>query len=383
MKSRVRPLLFAFLFSKFAKGSAMEKSVTVAGDFTGNSMENVTGKMGNKKRSNVFATSLVTTSLLGILGFGILGLGTLGCSTQTNPTSEYPELADYVPKGERPPAPTLEFIDPRYFPIETCQKAAPVDTCGYINFVEGRADTYYFKPRLMLSGVQYELTALNLPEGAAFARAGEPDRAGQYVLTWTPSAGTIADTQVDRSYKFQIRVKVLNQLDPKAAALMKKIGSDREMEMRLVRTDEQPVITKITNAKNEVVDMKAQVFNEGEGARSYNVIVRDVGAYAGEMPYLYVRRERNSSQESAKIDGSQFVKEIGEPKSLGGNQWQFSLVIDPSGAVLPNRTGPVTARFLLAIDSPSPVRSPEQVVEFRINRKAAAAPVTAPAPAKK
>lgn len=358
MNMKMRSLV---AFAKLAKGSLMEN------------------KRSLQKNQRSFLAPLLAPTMTMIMT-AASALGMWGCAAQTNPTSDYPELADYVPKGERPPVPTLEFIDPRYFPIETCKKAVPVDTCGYINFVEGRTDTYYFKPRLMLSGVEYELVAppesSGLPEGAKFEKATEPDRAGQYALTWTPPVGTLANKQVDRPYKFQLQVKVLNKPDPKAAALMQKIGNTREMEMRLVRTDEQPVITKITDAKNEVVDMKGQVFNEGEGARVYNVIVRDVGAHAGDTPYLYVRKERNGSQESAKVDGTQFVKGIGEPKSLGDSQWQFSLVIDPSGVALPAGTGPVTARFLLAIDSPSPVRSPEQVVEFRINRKVA--PAAAP-----
>jgi hypothetical protein len=303
----------------------------------------------NSKTPGKIQSALVAVAVLAILG-SLSGCGNM----KTNPTADYKELSDSTQPHNQKPR-DQKYIDSSIFQIEVDRN---------IVFVQGKSATYYFKPRFLLGGVNFELQALGLPDGASFSRVKETEHAGQYRLTWTPRAGILTDQELERVFKFQVAIKVNKSPDANAAETLKKIGHPREFEFRILRADEQPVVEKVEMAVHDI--------QEGD-ALAFTVIVKDTGA-GDRSPRLLVADELGASHESTKLDASRLVRIDSHFDVLGSGRYRFTGRLETKNVELPGKAPVVPARFVLIIGSHSGLPSVDEVVEVRITRKAAPAP---------
>lgn len=274
----------------------------------------------------------------------------MGCGDlRTNPTEGYEDLTtSSVPPHDNKPRPQSYLESIFQIKHET-----------FLTFVEGKQASYEIASYLRMSGVEYELVAKGLPEGATFAKS--PESPNKYILTWYPTPGTLADQEFRRPLQFYIEIKVLKTSDPVAAQVMKEIGHDRLVDMLLVRTEDQPIVEK--------VELASDTLAEGE-AMAFTVVVKDLGAYQNRQPRLLVAQEFGASQEAVKVDGAPFVKVGQTPQSLGEGRFKFSATFDGRNLSLPTSGGDlIPARFNLVVLSPSGLTAADQTVEIKIMRR--------------
>lgn len=306
------------------------------------------------EKSRLFTKQALLT---GLASMSILALVACG-GTKTNPVEDYPDLQGWGQQTNEKPR-TQSILPSEIYQIETEK---------YLNFVEGRTESYYFKPRLLMSGVEYQLAPKGLPEGASFTLATEPEHAGEYVLTWTPKVGTLVDAK-PATFEFQLETQVLKVSDQRAADIMQQIGHPRVFKLSLSPIDEQPVVEK--------ADLESKSIQQGE-AKTFTVIVKDLGSWSANPPMLFAKADVGVTQTNGKIDGVSCVRITQKPQDLGNGRWQFTGTFDTRGLELPKNQKEVLARFVLMVVSPSRLVSPDQVVEVRVNRAPeAAAPASA------
>jgi hypothetical protein len=73
----------------------------------------------------------------------------------------------------------------------------------------------------------------------------------------------------------------------------------------------------------------------------------------------------------------QYVSLTQTPTSLGNGKYAFKGTFNSTGAVLPDGTGPVSARFDVVVEGATQLTSPAAMVEVRIDRPAPAVPAPA------
>lgn len=272
---------------------------------------------------------------------------------KTNPVEDYAELSDSVPPHDFKPR-TQGLIKSDIFLIEKNGKPNTI-----LNFAQGRSDKYYILPRLLVPGVEFEVIAQGLPEGAQFAKATDPMRAGEYVLSWHPRAGTLGVQESERKYTIRFEIRLVNA-DQAARNTVNLIGHYREEEIILVRSSEQPVVTEVA--------MPSDVLQEGD-SMAFTVTVKDPNAYGDYLPRVFVVDEYGASQEAVKVAAAKYVSIERKPKSVGEGLYQFKGRIDTSGIVLPGESDTVPARFVLGVVSQSGLPAPDKGVEVKISRK--------------
>lgn len=284
--------------------------------------------------------------LLGSLG--VLLLATACGNMNSNPTEEYTDVvSESVPLVEKK-VHVQEYLQEDFFKLETS---------GILNFVQGREQRYYIKPRLLMTGVEYTLEAGDGPEGVSLVPATDDLHLGQYVLTWAPKMGLLADQENIRLFKFEVKIKVTGTADARSAEIMNLISHPRELELKVVRSDDQVLIEKVELPKDTI--------NEGESL-VFSVIVKDLGASAKKSPRLAAFDENNETNSEQKLEAGSYVRIAQKPKDLGDGRFRFTGVLNLEGVKLPGKVPVVPARFVLLIAG---VASADHVVEVKVKRR--------------
>lgn len=302
--------------------------------------------MKSEKGSKMEQNKVSATRAL-VAGFAALSMLTLAAcgGTKTNPVEDYSELKDSVPPTDNKPR-NQAVLDPSSFRI---------DTDRYLYFTEGKDQAYFVKPPVKLAGLPVAMTIDGLPKEISFEPAKDAEHAGQYVLAWSPKVGTLSEDESYRPYKFTIGLKLTGQVRPEVAQFVKEMGHPRDFELRLLPSEEIPVIEK--------AEIDSSSVQEGQ-MKSFTVVVKDPASTPGHPPVLFPVSEKGLGTEVVRVNGAPYVSLDSDAVSLGESRWKFTVVFDARRIELPKTDKQVYARFLLRAVGRR--KAPDQVVELLV-----------------
>lgn len=282
-------------------------------------------------------------------------LFTAACGPMNNSeVEEYRNLGGVPPDRERTPAqgvlPATVFT---------------LNQTGF-QFVEGESKTYEIRPSLLIPGASYELVCNDLDVGGLknvglkFQKSSDPNRKGEYDLSWAPPVGLLRDDEDSREMKVLITLRAVGENDPGALSLMQGLAPI-EITIDLVKTPHKPLIEK--------VQLAARQINEGESVQ-IKVVVRDPGSSQKRFPELFQYDEYVQNKEKPALPAENLVTNLTPvPSVLGSQRYEFTLLLNTAGVSLPGRDKVVPARFLIYVQSPSGRSSLRQIVEVQVARK--------------
>jgi hypothetical protein len=293
-----------------------------------------------------FSTSIV-------LG-GLLVLASACGNFNTNPVADYQDLKD---------AKQLPTVKQETRPVNVPHIFVVMPDAGeqVLNFAEGQSSHYILESRSTQAGINYKLTASNLPDGATFAPANDPKKPGAYVLSWTPKAGTLRKTEKGhRDIRFQIRLDIVSVDDQTIANLVQyENGTTSKYALHLFASSADAQVTGVKLGSDQVVqgDMDAVA-----------VEVADPAASDTAAPLLQVADDKVISSELAVIKIASKVK-FDLPVAQDG-KYVFQGKFDSSDVQIPKGKNEVTGRFnVRVVSAAGGDPSPWQSIEIKILRK--------------
>jgi hypothetical protein len=321
-------------------------------------------------KKNVCRQTLVI--MTGAIALGLAMLAT-GCGKfQTNPTADFNDVAkNAIPADKHKPGRNISYLD-MIFPNP--------DTNGAIlNFNEGESKSYPISFNLLMDGVDYQIHADNLPEGATLNRApqGKPS---DYILAWTPKVGA-TQGELKKDVVLKLHLVVLKTYTTEASKVMSYITKEKTLVMSVIGSKEIPVIEKLempTDLKSTGNSSETAVTIQKGESVAFTVTIKDLSVTDGRAPQLYAAEEINGMQERPLLkDASQHVSIDRYGKSLGNGRYQFTGRFSSEGVEVKDGKQ-IAARFALVPVSNR--RGADKVIEIDIAGTPVAAPSPTPAP---
>lgn len=254
-------------------------------------------------------------SVVSSLAFASL-LTAAGCGNgKSNPVSDYSDISQKsVPlsQTEKTRSQGLLTSDDLYV-IES------ESNHDYLVFREGQTNTYKFKVRVFLPGVNYALNSADLPKGAILTQnSAAPD---EWNLSWPVPGGYLAHNETQRSIDFHIDFKVLDKSDPNSMQTLSQVNNTKTYSLLVFQNDTEPTITLVQGLETPL--------NAGE-RRSFTVQVLDPSSSESTPPALIWSTGVLDGQRH-DVDASPFVhldEAHAKPKSKGDGLWLFHFVME-------------------------------------------------------
>lgn len=259
-----------------------------------------------------------------IMMAGMVALLSACGDMKRDPTTEYKDVSEGLVRPHNTKPRVQELRSSEIFDI------FPADG-QILNFVEGETKSYRIESRA-LSGIVYDVSLTGKPDDSM--RLTKADKPGVYDLTWTAQPGHIPNGEPDRDHEITFELILLPSTDVRAQQIFNDppIDRTRKHSVKVRRSRQQPVISKINGLKNTV--------NEGDKF-SFTIEVNDPAAHAGNPPKLVPVEANGVNSELFEANGSSFVRldtNNLQAKQTPEGSWVFHRVFDTKAAVIDRKS---------------------------------------------
>jgi hypothetical protein len=292
---------------------------------------------------------------LGLLAITMLAAG---CGSKTDPTSDYKDLGDSVPLYNGQPH-AQEVLPANVFHVEMP---------GNMNFVEGQEASYDIVVQTQLHGISFALTASGLPAGVSLVQV---DATHYKVQGIVPVGGSLG---LQQGQKVPVTISAVNAKgDQTEVHMFNSLLHSWSPTVTVFATDKVPMV--------ESQNITGLSVNEGE-TLPIAIIVTDLGSHDSAMPQIQSPfQDEMNSGEVTFVPAMPGLRISRTPSALGDHKYKFTGTLDTKLLALPAGKKNVTARFVVNFKSPSGLVSADEIIDVKIVRAAAPAPVAAPAAA--
>lgn len=331
-----------------------------------------------------------TQTLLTILTLSLLAAGCAEYSKE--PVSDLEQLRatakrDLEAGPQKPRVITKEVIVEK--PVVVVREESTIDdkfivitADNQMAFNEGQRAQFKLRARVFVPGIQIQLKATGLPQGANLEKSTtEPD---VYLLTWTPSLYLVPTNAAMKTFSAQVFAEVISANSPAELAKLKGLTRQKDLSLILFKNAEAPSGLTVTGLPTEL--------NE-DSLTTFSVVVKVPGtdANAPQKPRLVVSYDgvrATAGNNFWEMDGSRYIVADANNKDaefIGDSKWKFTLIFDTKnisvqpqlskdGALMPNADG-TRVRLNFRVFSPYGIATPEALSQVKIRyTKAIAAP---------
>ncbi len=304
----------------------------------------------------------------GLLTFALsFALLLSACSgKKQNPLDEFEELRDEAVPPHEQKLETQDFVGSEIIVISPEKD---------INFVEGVRSDFKITARVLQAGVQYNLVAADLPNGASLAKSDT--EANTWILSWQPPLGFTTNNQIEKEVYYSLAIDITDFGGDRNENLLSQLNKSFDFSFKVRKTYEPPQVIAISGLTDSISEGQQQAFT---------VDVSVPGAHAGNLPRLDVYfNGTGNSKEKYEGNGAVFVRRSTEnqvPESIGNNVWRFFFTLDLKNNVFvdrnqggnPYEAGSLPVRMNFKAYGPTGVASPEMKHVITVNYNAIAQP---------
>lgn len=316
--------------------------------------------------------SLIILSVLFAAGCGGGGKKNPLSSEELKTIREEAKKADEM--GAQPPQVKTETVVVEK-EIEVIREESSIDKILVISpdpemsFNEGQVSNYKIRSRALKTGVQINLLATDLPEGATLTKS--PVEKDVYILSWKPAYYIIPTSSNMKTYEVKLMAKVISTDKSEDLSKYKDIVLEKSVSLFVFRNQIPPNNLKVVGLPNEV--------NEGtETAFKVTANIPGVDDKAPTPPVLVVRYDGITSSAGNNFIESDAARHlvIKETKYLGNYNWEFNFIFDTKkvpavqqlakdGSVMLNADG-VRTRMSLKVYNGIGLSTPEVLFQLKI-----------------
>ncbi|MBY0315213.1 MAG: hypothetical protein K2Q26_06825 [Bdellovibrionales bacterium] len=248
------------------------------------------------------------------------------------PRIEYRHVDKEVVVTKEVPVEVIRYVNREVEQTLAQGQVFQVDAVGAARFVEGKANAFTFKVRILQGKVKFGVSVANIPEGARLQVIKEETNLGEYRLEWAPRSGLIPRTQNEMEGEFQIQLSNLQFVDEKAETntavkrVFDVIAKTKSINYIVRRSNEKPSFTITGLANNE---------NRKEGeVHPFSIEVKAPGTSNGQAPEIVLSYDPGIPGNNPVVNnnietpGAYYIRPTNVGQFLGEDKWKFTFNFD-------------------------------------------------------
>ncbi len=299
--------------------------------------------------------------------------GMIGCGGSTNPTDGFQKVVSKqtVPADQAKKPVSQLLVSNDFYTISVDKLSVNHD----LLFYEGQNNHHTFTVKFMVPNVQYNLVWVEAEQGqvagsqppkgtpaTAYLKQSDSDPDTWDLFDQIPEVDLV-DNEVEKTFLIHLRIDVASSTDPNSQNVLNKISKTSEVEGIELHTTQSPVIQAINGA----LDIKTSKSVDENSQADVTIEVTDPGS-GNSVPPQLAFYEGASDNQQKYADGQtllRFKNGSEKPTSLGGDKWEYHLILDAQDSKIDHNHLSYQATFQVL--SRTGLKSPAIVTHFAVN----------------